>query len=216
MPTEPPTDRESRVGQPVVRGDPDLAGEHAADAVDFDPDDTASLRTAAETVRTFAGDDGNDTLSVLRGAAACAALVRGEGSYTAAADRADGDATVSFIQKWARVHDLPRAVRMQVATGRIAPSAAKHIARVDGPARLRLAWAVLDHDLTVRDVRDAASAVADGQSVERALASQDVTLGDIALALPVETYQRLHRQAALNGTTPEAVVTEALATWFDG
>jgi len=114
---------------------------------------------------------------MLRGAAACAALVRGEGSYKAAAERAGGDATVSFIRKWARVHDLPRSVRKQVALGQIAPTAAKHIARVGGESRLLLAWATLDGDLTVRDVRSVASAINNGASIDQALDEHDITLG---------------------------------------
>ncbi|MDF1503171.1 hypothetical protein PYV61_09465, partial [Roseisolibacter sp. H3M3-2] len=46
-------------------------------------------------------------------AAACAALVRGVGSYKEAAERAGGGVSVAFIRKWARVHDLPQAIRRQ-------------------------------------------------------------------------------------------------------
>jgi len=149
---EPSTDRESPVGKPVIRGDPQFTGEHAHEAVEFDPDDPESLELAAETVHRFAENTAGaaDNVYILRGAAACAALVRGEGSYKAAAERAGGEATVSFIRKWSRVHDLPRSIRVHVARGEIAPSAAKHIARVAGESRLLLAWAALDHDLTVR------------------------------------------------------------------
>lgn len=158
-PSGPTTDRESPVGRPVVRGDPTFAGERARQAVQFDPDDAESLARAAEVVEAFATDTigSTDSVYMLRGAAACAALVRGEGSYKAAAERAGEGVTVSFIRKWARVHDLPRSVRQCVAMGEIAPTAAKHIARVSGRARLLLAWAVLDSDLTVRDVRAVAS-----------------------------------------------------------
>lgn len=62
------------------------------------------------------------------GAAVCPALVRGEGSYKAAAERAGGPVTVSFIRKWARVA---------------------------GDARLHLAWATIDHgDLVADALRD--------------------------------------------------------------
>ena len=161
MPDDAPsTDRESPVGKPVIRGDPTLTGQRPDEAVEFDPDDPESLELAARTVRRFsentAGAD--DNVYMLRGAAACAALVRGEGSYKAAARRAGGDATVSFIRKWSRVHDLPRSIRIHVAKGEIAPTAAKHIARLGGEARLLLAWAALDHDLTVRQIRSVARA----------------------------------------------------------
>jgi hypothetical protein len=212
----PPTDRESPVGEPVVRGDPAVLGEQADDAVQFDPDDPDSVDGAAETVWAFASETagGVDNVYVLRGAAACAALVRAEGGYTAAAERAGGDATVSFIRKWARVHDLPYAVRKHVATGRLAPSAAKHVARLSGDARLYLAWALLDNDLTVREVRTVASAVADGISIEDALREVGVTPGRIAVDLPSPTYLELRRRAALEDRDPGELVAEALDSYL--
>ena len=211
-PREPMTDRESPVGRPVVRGDPTFAGERAQQAVQFDPDDPESLARAVEVVESFANETAETGGSVymLRGAAACAALVRGEGSYKAAAERAGDGVTVSFIRKWARVHDLPRSVRQQVATGKIAPTAAKHVARVSGHARLLLAWAILDSDLTVREVRAVASDINDGATPEDALAAHDVTLGELTLRLPTETYAELRRRAALRGVAPAVLVTEAL------
>lgn len=212
----PPTDRESPVGEPVIRGDPELTGERAREAARFDPADPESLAAAAETVRQFsrntAGSD--DNVYMLRGAAACAALVRGEGSYKAAAERAGGEATVAFIRKWARVHDLPRAIRRYVAMGEIAPTAAKHIARVSGEARFLLAWAVLDHDLTVREVRSAASEINDGVSVEDALEAYGVDLGHMSLSLPPEIYLELRRRAAMDDDAPEAIVTRALGDYL--
>ncbi|MFD1513042.1 DUF7119 family protein [Halomarina rubra] len=209
----PAADRKSPVGRPVVRGDPDLMGPRAQRAVQFDPDDPESLDRAARVVHAFATENAGaaDNVYMLRGAAACAALVRGEGSYKAAAERAGEGVTVAFIRKWARVHDLPRMVRECVATGRIAPTAAKHIARVRGEARYHLAWAVLDHGLTVRDVRSVASAINDGQSVETALAAQDVAVGDITLSLDAESYRDLRWRAARRGVDPEDVVADALA-----
>lgn len=211
-----PTDRESPVGTPVIRGDRSVAGPHAREAVQFDPDDPDSLVDAAEIVRQFAtGDTAGDHLYMLRGAAACAALVRGEGSYKAAAERAGGDATVSFIRKWARVHDLPRSVRKQVALGQIAPTAAKHIARVGGEARLLLAWATLDGTLTVREVRSVASAVNDGVPIERALADHGISLGMFEVQLSTDTYRDLRRQASIDGVEPGDIVTTALEAYFD-
>jgi len=214
MPDDAPsTDRESPVGKPVIRGDPTLPGQHADEAVEFDPDDPDSLGLAAETVLRFsqntAGAD--DNVYMLRGAAACAALVRGEGSYKAAAERAGGDATVSFIRKWSRVHDLPRSIRRHVAMGHIAPTAAKHIARVGGEARLHLAWAILDHDMTVRQVRSVASDVNDGQSVATALEAEDVALGELEVSLDLDVYRELRRRAALDGDAPGEVVSDLLA-----
>ncbi|WP_222920129.1 hypothetical protein [Natrinema sp. SYSU A 869] len=211
-----PTDRESPVGAPVIRGDESVAGTRAREAVQFDPDDPESLADAAETVRQFAaGNTNDDHLYMLRGAAACAALVRGEGSYKAAAKRAGGDATVSFIRKWARVHDLPRSVRKQVAIGQIAPTAAKHIARVGGEARLLLAWATLDGNLTVRDVRSVASAINDGTSIDQALAKHDVILGQLELSLSSTTYRDLRRRASTEGVEPGEIVTDALKQYFE-
>ncbi len=204
------------MGAPVIRGDESVAGTHAREAVQFDPDDPESLADAAEIVRQFAGGTTNDDhLYMLRGAAACAALVRGEGSYKAAAERAGGEATVSFIRKWARVHDLPRSVRKQVATGQIAPTAAKHIARVGGEARLLLAWATLDGDLTVRDVRSVASAINDGDPIEQALSDHGVILGELSLTLTPTTYRDLRRRASIDDVEPGRIVTEALEQYFE-
>jgi hypothetical protein len=211
-----PTDRESPVGAPVIRGDESVTGSRAREAVQFDPADPESLAEAAETVRQFAsGEIADDHLYMLRGAAACAALVRGEGSYKAAAERAGGETTISFIRKWARVHDLPRSVRRQVALGQIAPTAAKHIARVGGEARLLLAWATLDGELTVREVRSVASAVNDGTPIESALRQFDVELGRLTLTLEPETYRDLRRRASVEGVDPGALVTNALDDYFE-
>ena len=212
----PPTDRESPVGQPVVRGDEAVTGRRAQEAKAFDPTDEESVAEAAETVRQFAtntaGDE--DNVFMLRGAAACAALVRGAGSYKAAAERAGPEVTVAFIRKWARVHDLPESIRRYVAMGHIAPTAAKHIARVGGEDRFQLAWAVLDGDLTVREVRSVASAVNGGTPVERALSEQGVTPGELTLSLPGDTYRQLRRAAAMEGREPEEVVSDALDEWL--
>ena len=206
-----PTDRESPVGAPVIRGDAAVTGEHAREAVQFDPTNPESLAAAAETVSEFAdGSVDADNLYMLRGAAACAALVRGVGSYKEAAERAGEEASVSFIRKWARVHDLPRSVRRQVALGAIAPTAAKHIARVGGEDRLHLAWATMDGELTVRQVRSVASAVNDGTPIERALADQGVALGTIELRLPPDVYYELRRQASLDGVEAGEIVAAAL------
>ena len=210
---EPPTDRESPVGEPVIRRDPKVAGERA---VRFDPDDPESVAEAADTVRRFASNTAgaDDNVYMLRGAAACAALVRGTGSYKTAAERAGGEATVSFIRKWARVHDLPRSIRRHVALGEIAPTAAKHIARVSGESRFLLAWAALDHGLTVREIRSIASRVNEGVSVEDALAAEGIDLGQLSVSLPPETYRELRRHAALEETDPDEIVARALAEYL--
>ncbi|GAA0295236.1 DUF7119 family protein [Halarchaeum salinum] len=212
----PPTDRESPVGRPVIRGDERVAGERAQEAVEFDPDDPESVAEAAETVASFAdGDLGDDRFYMLRGAAACAALVRAEGSYKAAAERAGDGVTVSFIRKWARVHDLPRPVRRHVAVGHIAPTAAKHIARVGGEARYQLAFAAIDNDLTVREVRAIASEVNDGRPIEEALRERGVTPGELTVSLPLDTYRELRRRAAVEDVTPGSVVTDALEQYLE-
>ena len=219
---EVPTDRESPVGEPVIRGDESVTGSHAREAVQFDPDNPESVARAAETIAQFAASGiGDDNLYMLRGAAACAALVRGVGSYKAAAERASDEAdddetvTVSFIRKWARVHDLPQSVRRQVALGEIAPTAAKHIARVGGEDRLLLAWAVLDGDLTVREVRAVASAVNDGTPIDRALADHNVTLGRLEVTLPPAVYLELRRRASNETVAPDEIVAEALTEYLE-
>lgn len=209
-------DRRSPVGEPVVRSDPEVTGERAAEAVGFDPDDPESVAEAAETVARFAaGDVGDeDNVLMLRGAAACAALVRGVGSYKAAAERAGDGVSVAFIRKWARVHDLPQAIRRQVASGRIAPSAAKHVARLGGTDRYLLAWTVIDGDLTVREVRSIASAVNDGDDIETAVREAGVDLGHIDLRLPLDTYVELRRRASNRNAEPGTIVAEALDDYF--
>mgnify|MGYP005845907257 CR=1 FL=1 len=209
----PPTDRESPVGEPIIRRDPQVAGDRA---VRFDPDDPDSVTEAADTVRRFAANTAgaDDNVYMLRGAAACAALVRGTGSYKTAAERADGEATISFIRKWARVHDLPRSIRRHVALGEIAPTAAKHIARVSGESRFLLAWAALDHGLTVREIRSIASRVNEGTSVGDALAAEGIDLGQLSVSLPPETYRELRRHAALEETDPDEILARALTEYL--
>jgi hypothetical protein len=212
-----PADRESPVGEPVVRADPSVTGERADDAVGFDPDDPESVRLAADVVRSFAENTvgSEDHVYMLRGAAACAALVRGVGSYKVAAERAGGDVSVAFIRKWARVHDLPQAIRRHVARGTIAPTAAKHIARVSGDDRYALAWATLEHGLTVREIRSLASEVGDGASVEAALADRGLTLGRMSVTLPPAQYIELRRRASIEDRDPDALLAEALDAYLD-
>lgn len=211
-----PADREEPVGEPVVRADPAVTGPRAREAVGFDPEDPESVAEAAKTVRAFSENTvgAADNVYMLRGAAACAALVRGVGSYKEAAERAGGDVSVSFIRKWARVHDLPQAIRRHVARGHIAPTAAKHIARVPGPERFDLAWAVLDGDLTVREVRRVASEVNDGRPVAEALADRGVQLGRLELTLPSGVYRELRRRASVENREPGDLVGEALERYF--
>ena len=193
----------------VVRGSNERpAGARAADRPEV-TDRGAVGRFAENTA------GGEDNVYMLRGAAACAALVRGTGSYKVAAERADGDATVSFIRKWARVHDLPRSIRRHVALGEIAPTAAKHIARVSGESRFLLAWAALDHDLTVREIRSIASLVNEGRSVEAALAAEGIDLGRLSVSLPPATYRELRQRAALRNTNVDEIVKNALNAWFE-
>jgi hypothetical protein len=212
-----PADRESPVGEPVVRGNTEIAGQDAEQAVQFDPTDEESLDRAARTISQFASETvGNeDNIYMLRGAAACAALVRGEQSYKAAAERTDGDVSITFIQKWARVHDLPRSIRVHVATGHLAPTAAKHIARVSGAARLDLAWAALDHDLTVREVRAIASTITDGTDPAEALSQHGYTPGACSVELSAEMYRELRRRASRDAVSPGTIVDQALDAHFD-
>jgi hypothetical protein len=212
-----PTDRRSPVGEPVIRGDETITGQSPDEAKRFDPADPESVREAVETVRAFATETGanSDNVFVLRGAAACAALVRAEASYKAAAERAGTDVTVSFIRKWARVHDLPRAIRIHVARGEIAPTAAKHIARVSGEGRYRLAWATVDADLTVRNVREIASMINDGVAIDTALERHGVSPGEVRVSLPPATYRELRQRAALRNTNVDEIVKNALNAWFE-
>ena len=213
-----PTDRESPVGTPVIRGDERVTGERAKEAASFDPRDPQSLETAVEVIRSFAAGEGatGDHLYMLEGAAACAALVRGEGSYKAAAKRAGDNVSVSFIRKWARVHDLPAPIRRQVATGKLAPTAAKHIARVGGEARYQLAWATLDNELTVREVRSIASAINQGRPIDAALREHGVVPGNLEIQLPLAIYRDLRREAADNDLTPDSIIADALESWLEG
>ena len=211
-------DRREPTGEPVVRGDPDITGERAREAVKFDPDDPESLAEAAEIAREFASGAEHDAdhLYMLRGAAACAALVRGEGSYRAAAERAGDPVTVNFLRKWARVHDLPISIRRYIALGEIVPSAAKHVARVDGDARFLLAWAALDHDLTVQEVRTIASTVNDGASIEDALSEHEALPGRKDVSLPIDLYHDLRLEAASELRDLDGIIAEAVEAWLDG
>ncbi|MFA9518190.1 hypothetical protein ACERIT_13410 [Halopenitus sp. H-Gu1] len=213
MPEEPRADRRSPVGEPVVRSDPEITGERAAQAMGFDPDDEESVAEAAAVVHRFATGDvgGDDHVLMLRGAAACAALVRGVGSYKDAAERAGDGVSVSFIRKWARVHDLPQAIRRHVARGHIPPTAAKHIARVGGEDRYLLAWSALDGNLTVRDVRSIASEINDGTTTTDALRTHGVTPGRITLDLPIDAYVDLRREASMQNEASATIVAEALS-----
>ncbi len=210
------TDRETPVGTPVVRADPEITGERATEAVGFDPDDPESVDEAATVVHDFATGavGGNDHVLMLRGAAACAALVRGTGSYKAAAERAGDGVTVSFIRKWARVHDLPQSIRRHVARGHIAPTAAKHIARVPTEDRYLLAWASLDAELTVRDIRSVASAINNGTAAETALRDHGIAPGELSMQLPADVYTELRHRASMENRLPGDVVAEALAEFF--
>jgi hypothetical protein len=210
------SERETPVGTPVVRADPEITGERAAEAISFDPDDPDSVDEAATVVYEFATGavGGNDHVLMLRGAAACAALVRGVGSYKAAAEEAGDGVTISFIRKWARVHDLPQSIRRHVARGHIAPTAAKHIARVPAEDRYLLAWASLDADLTVRDIRSVASAINNGTTVEAALQDHGITPGRLSMELPPELYIELRHRASMTNREPGDVVADALAEYF--
>ena len=214
--TDRGADREEPIGEPVVRSDPAVTGERAEEAVGFDPDDPDDLAAAARTVREFASDAiGDDHVLMLRGAAACAALVRGLDSYTAAAERAGDGVSVAFVRKWARVHALPQSIRRHVARGEIAPSAAKNVARVSGEARYVLAFAILDGGLTVREVRAIASEVNDGRPIAEALWERGVTLGELTVALPEATYVELRQRASMEDTEPDEIVAEALSAYFE-
>lgn len=213
--SNPDADRKEPIGAPVVRGDPELTGAHAKTAEEFNPDDPESLREAETIIQEFSDGIGTselDHLAMLRGAAACAALVRGEGSYKAAAERAG--VSVRFLRKWARVHDLPISIRRNIARGDVSPSAAEQIARLSGDARFLLAWAVMDAELSVDEVRQIASEILDGESVENSLANRGVVLGNIHVRLPSVTYRELRRTASLTNQSLDEVVTNAIDEWL--
>ena len=118
--------------------------------------------------------------------------------------------SISFVRKWARVHDLPQAIRRHVARGDIAPTAAKHIARVSGVDRYDLAWAVVDADLTVRQVRRIAGEIDKDTSAAAALSAHGIEPGWIGLSLPLEIYRELRRRASIENRDPGEIVAEAL------
>lgn len=157
--------RKRPIGEPIVRGDPGIVGDRADRAIEFDHTDPDSVEEAATIAREFLSTDEepDDELSLLRGAAACATLVRGEGSYRAAVRRIGGPVSISHLRKWTRVHDLPLEIRRHIAASDIPPTAATQIARLSGTDRLVLAWSMLDWDLAVDDVRRIATEVVDGR-----------------------------------------------------
>ena len=77
-----------------------------------------------------------------------------------------------------------------------------------------LAWATLDHDLTVREVRSVASRVNEGKSVKAALRSKGIDLGAMELSLPPATYRELRRHAALEDISPGDIVRAALEEYL--
>lgn len=207
--------RREPTGDPVVRGDPEITGSRAAEAIEFDPEDEESLETATTTVREFArGAETSSPLEILRGAAACATLVRGESSYKAAVERAGDCVTVNFLRKWTRVHDLPIEIRRYIALGTIVPSAAEHVARVEGEARFLLAWAIIDHELSVRDVRSIVGRVADGASMTTALEQIDAVPGEKCVSFPVDLYHELRLEAAAEMRDVDEIVAEAVEQWL--
>ncbi len=217
MPNDSPAgDREEPIGEPVVRGDPAITGTHAEDAIRFDPTDPESLELAVTIVREFASDPHGppDHLSMLRGAAACAALVRGTGSYKAASARIGDEVTVSFLRKWARVHDLPIEIRRYIAQGDIPPSAAKELARLPGSERYVIAWTILDHDITVDEVRRIVTRINNGKSVESALEVMDITPGSFTVQLPLPVYREFRRHIGIQNETTDHVVTSLLEEWI--
>lgn len=217
--TDDPSDERPRrrepTGEPVVRGDPEIVGDRAESAVEFDPADPESRRRAVETVRAFAGGTEHDSpVDILRGAAACATLVRSAQSYADAAEEAGDGVSVSFLQKWTRVHDLPIAIRRHIGLGDIVPSAAKHVARIQGTERYLLAWAIIDHDLTVREVRTVVGRVTEGESLEEVLDEFDARLGEITATIPVDVYHELRLETSAADTDADRVIAEALQHWF--
>lgn len=212
---KPVGDRDRPIGQPAVRGDPGIVGDRAETAIEFDHTDPESLEEATTIAREFLipEDDPEDELSMLRGGAACATLVRGEGSYREAARRIDDSVTISLLRKWTRVHDLPLAIRRHIATGEIPPTAAVQIARLTGDDRLLLAWSVLDGGLSVDDVRRIASDVSAGRSLEDVLETYDVTLGEVSMVLPLDVYVEWRRVACLEYSDPGEIGAEAFERW---
>lgn len=207
--------RREPTGEPVVRGDPAIAGSRAAAAIEFDPADPGSLETATEIVRDFARQvDEFSQFDILRGAAACATLVRGEASYRAAAEQAGTDVSINFLRKWARVHDLPIEIRRHIALGEIVPSAAQHVARLEGTERYLLAWAIIDHELSVREVRSVVSDVRDGAELKTALARFDAVPGRTELVLPVDLYHEVRLEAATQVRDVDELLAEAVRDWL--
>lgn len=213
---ESDSSRREPTGEPVVRGDPEIAGPRATAAVEFDPTDDESLETATKIVREFArGVDISSPFEVLRGAAACATLVRGETSYQAAAERAGDRVTTNFIRKWTRVHDLPIEIRRYIALGVIVPTAAQHIARVEGDARFLLAWAIIDHDLSVRDVRSIVRTVTNGTAMRTVLEEADAVPGQKHVTFPVDLYHELRLEAARQVRDVDEILAEAVQQWLE-
>ncbi|MFC6725339.1 hypothetical protein ACFQE1_13365, partial [Halobium palmae] len=82
-------------------------------------------------------------------------------------------------------------------------------------ARLHLAWATIDADLTVREIRSIASTVNSGDSAVDALRASGVSPGHIELDLPLDRYLQLRRRASLENREPSEVAADALDAYFD-
>lgn len=214
-PLKTDSERGEPTGVPVVRGDPEITGERAETAIEFDPNDPQSLIDAEQEVRRFATDlEESSAFEILCGAAACATLVRGEQSYRNAAERAGDEVSVNFLRKWSRVHDLPVEIRRYIALREIVPSAAQHVARVEGDARFLLAWAIIDQDLSVREVRSIASTVNEGEPIQEVLERFDALPGQKHISISTDKYHELRLAAAKEAKDFDLIIEEAIELWL--
>jgi hypothetical protein len=67
---------------------------------------------------------------------------------------------------------------------------------------------VIDHDLSVREVRDVVGDVHDGNSLDAALEQRGYTLGEMTVTLPNRTYCLLRQEASRNEQTPGDTIAE--------
>ena len=74
---------------------------------------------------------------------------------------------------------------------------------------------MLDHDLTVRQVRSLASRINDGASAEEALREEGIELGRVELSLPAPAYREFRREASMGNATPSELLAELLAERYD-
>ncbi len=210
-----PTDRESPVGAPVIRGDESVTGTRARQAVQFDPDDPDSLEEAAKTVAEFAsGASDDDHLYMLRRGSLCRTRSRRrivQGRCRACRRRRDG---LVHPQMGART----RSSAVGPQAGRARENRA-HSGETHRPRRRRgttVARVGFDRRRSHRSGGPKHREFAQRRHTDpRGAGRVRRQTGELELTLSPPTYRDLRRRASIEDVEPGEIVTEALETYFE-